>query len=279
MTATLTATTTAPMDAPSDTKELRSDRIPRHVAIIMDGNGRWAEAQGLERNAGHRAGIEAVRAVLRAANDLGIQYLTLYAFSSENWGRPQDEVRELMRLLDRYLVEEMDEVMEKGIRVRAIGRLDRLPPSTRQAVKDAIAKTAGNDAMDLVFALSYGGRAEIVDAARKLARAAAAGELDPHAIDEKLFASYLYDPAVPDPDLLIRTGAERRVSNFLLWQLAYTEIYTTDLMWPDFRERDLVEAVRDYQARERRFGKTSAQVSQDPSPDPLQNPLQNRDPA
>ena len=246
--------------------ELRPDRIPRHVAIIMDGNGRWAEGQGLERNEGHRAGIDAVRTVLRTANDLGVRYLTLYAFSSENWGRPQDEVRELMRLLEHYLVEEIDEVMEKRIRIRAIGRLERLPPQTREQVADAIARTAGNDAMDLVFALSYGGRCEIVDAARKIARDAASGELDPHAIDEKVFASYLYEPEVPDPDLLIRTGAESRVSNFLLWQIAYTEIYTTDLMWPEFREQDFIDAVRDFQSRERRFGKTSAQLSDQSEP-------------
>jgi undecaprenyl diphosphate synthase len=239
---------------------LRSDRMPRHVAIIMDGNGRWAEAQGLERNAGHRAGIEAVRNALRTANDLGVRYLTLYAFSSENWGRPQDEVRELMRLLEHYLVEEIEEVMEKGIRVRAMGRLERLPPQIRQQVEDAVARSANNDAMDLVFALSYGGRAEIVDAARKIARAAATGEIDPDGIDEKTFASYLYQPDVPDPDLLIRTGAESRISNFLLWQIAYTEIYTTEVMWPDFRAEHLIDAVRDFQSRERRFGKTSAQV-------------------
>lgn len=241
-------------------QDTRSDRIPRHVAIIMDGNGRWAEARGLERNAGHRAGIEAVREVLRSANDLGIRFLTLYAFSSENWGRPQDEVSELMRLLQHYLVEELDEVMEKGIRVLAMGRLDRLPPQIRRSVLDAIERSANNDAMTLVFALSYGGRGEIVDAARQIARDAAAGKLDPHGIDEKIFASYLYEPEVPDPDLLIRTGAESRLSNFLLWQLAYTELYTTDVMWPDFVREDLLAAVRDYQSRERRFGKTSAQV-------------------
>ena len=244
---------------------IRPDRIPRHVAIIMDGNGRWAEAQGLERNEGHRAGIEAVRTVLRTANDLGIDYLTLYAFSNENWGRPQDEVRELMRLLEHYLVEEIDEVMENGIRIRAMGRLERLPPQIRRSVEDAIARSAGNDAMTLTFALSYGGRGEIVDAARKIARDAAAGEIDPHGIDEKIFASYLYEPDTPDPDLLIRTGAESRVSNFLLWQIAYTELYTTDVMWPDFGREDLVAAVLDYQARERRFGKTSAQVAPDQS--------------
>ncbi len=246
---------------------LRSDRMPRHVAIIMDGNGRWAEARGLARNAGHRAGIEAVRNVLRAANDLSVRYLTLYAFSSENWGRPQDEVRELMRLLEHYLVEEIDEVMEKGIRVRAIGRLERLPPQIRRQVEDAVARSANNEAMDLVFALSYGGRTEIVDAARKIARDVATGELDPHGIDEKLSASYLYEPEVPDPDLLIRTGAESRVSNFLLWQIAYTEIYTTDVMWPDFRAEHLIDAVRNYQSRERRFGKTSAQVVSDDPPE------------
>jgi undecaprenyl diphosphate synthase len=241
-------------------ESIRSDRIPRHVAIIMDGNGRWAEARGLERNAGHRAGIEAVREVLRAANDFGIRYLTLYAFSSENWDRPQDEVRELMRLLDYYLVEEIQEVMDNDIRVRAMGRLERLPPRVRKSVEDAIERSATNQAMTVVFALSYGGRTEIVDAARKIARDAAAGELDPHGIDEKVFSSYLYEPELPDPDLLIRTGAELRVSNFLLWQIAYTELYTTPLMWPDFRRQHLAEAVLDYQSRERRFGKTSAQL-------------------
>jgi undecaprenyl diphosphate synthase len=241
-------------------ESIRSDRIPRHVAIIMDGNGRWAEAQGLERNAGHRAGIEAVRDVLRAANDFGVRFLTLYAFSSENWGRPQDEVRELMRLLEHYLVEEIQEVMDNGIRVRAMGRLERLPPKIQKSVQDAIERSSGNQAMTLVFALSYGGRAEIVDAARKIARDAAAGELDPDGIDEKVFSSYLYEPELPDPDLLIRTGAEFRVSNFLLWQIAYTELYTTPLMWPDFRREHFAEAVLHYQSRERRFGKTSAQV-------------------
>ena len=260
--------------------EIRRDRIPRHVAIIMDGNGRWAEARGLERNEGHRAGIEAVRTVLRTANDIGIRYLTLYAFSSENWGRPQDEVRELMRLLEHYLVDEIDEVMEHGIRVRAMGRLERLPPQIRRSVSDAIERSANNDAMTLVFALSYGGRAEIVDAARKIARDAAAGELDPHGIDEKIFASYLYEPEVPDPDLLIRTGAESRVSNFLLWQIAYTEIYNTKLMWPDFARQDLIAAVQDYQSRERRFGKTSAQVlGEEPSAEGREPSAEEKEPS
>jgi undecaprenyl diphosphate synthase len=238
-----------------------SDRVPRHVAIIMDGNGRWAEARGLERNAGHREGIESVREVVRAAHDLGVQTLTLYAFSIENWNRPKDEVSELMRLLEHYLEVEMEEVMENGIRVRSIGRLDRLPPSTRAAIESAIEQSSENRNMSLVFALSYGGRAEIVDAARQLMRDAEAGKIDPERLDEKTFAAYLYAPELPDPDLLIRTGSECRVSNFLLWQIAYAEIYTTSVMWPEFRRPDLVEAIADYQSRERRFGLTSAQVS------------------
>jgi undecaprenyl diphosphate synthase len=239
---------------------------PRHVAIIMDGNGRWAESRGLERNAGHREGIESVRDVLRASNDLGVEFLTLYAFSQQNWDRPREEVAELMRLLEHYLETEIDEVMEKEIRIRAMGRMDRLPPSTRDAVQDAIAKTADNTAMNLTFALSYGGRTEIVDAARRLLRDFEDGKVDPDALDEKQFASYLYEPDLPDPDLLIRTGNEVRVSNFLLWQIAYTEIYTTELMWPAFRRAHFEEAIRDYQARERRFGKTSAQVARETAP-------------
>jgi len=243
-----------------DESQLKPDRIPRHVAIIMDGNGRWAERRGLSRVEGHRAGLDACREVLRSANDLGVEHLTLYAFSLENWNRPKAEVRELMNLLERYLDEEIEEVMRNDIRLRSIGRNDRLPPSVRKRVEDAVERTRDNRAMDLIFALSYGGRAEIVDAARRLARDAEEGKVDPHRIDEKTFAAYLYAPDVPDPDLLIRTGDEQRVSNFLLWQIAYTEIYTTSVMWPDFRREHLVEAIADYQGRERRFGMTSAQV-------------------
>jgi undecaprenyl diphosphate synthase len=236
------------------------ERMPRHVAIIMDGNGRWAERRGLSRIEGHREGLEAVREVVRAAGDLGVEVLTLYAFSLENWNRPQSEVAELMRLLEHYLAVELPEVIEKEIEVRAIGRLERLPPAVRQRVGDAIEKSRGGRAMKLVFALSYGGRAEIVDAARKLVRDAELGKVDPETIDEKTFAAYLYDPELPDPDLLIRTGAESRVSNFLLWQIAYAELFTTDVMWPDFRAEHLRAALRDYTLRERRFGLTSAQV-------------------
>jgi undecaprenyl diphosphate synthase len=238
----------------------RSDRVPRHVAIIMDGNGRWAERRGLSRNEGHRQGLEAVRAVVRAAGDLGVEVLTLYAFSLENWNRPQAEVSELMRLLDHYLDVELEEVIARDIRVRVIGRLDRVPPILRKRVEEAVQRTRGGRAMTLVFALSYGGRAEIVDAARRLLREAELGNVDPEQLDEKTFAAYLYAPDLPDPDLLIRTGAESRVSNFLLWQIAYSEIYTTDLMWPDFREQHLAEAIADYARRERRFGLTGAQV-------------------
>jgi undecaprenyl diphosphate synthase len=240
--------------------QILSDRVPKHVAIIMDGNGRWATARGLGRNAGHREGIESVRDVVEAASDFGVETLTLYAFSNENWNRPKEEVSELMRLLEEYLVVEIDEVMRNDVRIRTIGRLDRLPPSTRKAVDSAVEQTRNNRRMNLVFALSYGGRTEIVDAARRLMRAAQSGELDPTRLDEEGFAKYLYLPEVGDPDLLIRTGGESRVSNFLLWQIAYAEICITDVMWPEFRRKHLVEAIRDYQGRERRFGLTSAQV-------------------
>ena len=240
---------------------LRTNELPRHVAIIMDGNGRWAERRGLSRVEGHRAGKDAVTAVVRAAADLGIEVLTLYAFSIENWNRPQSEVTELMRLAERYLEEELPEVMANDIQVRAIGRLDRLPPRVRSRVEHAVEKTRDNGKLKLVFALSYGGRAEIVDAARRIARDAEHGRIEPDAVDEKVFASYLYDPELPDPDLLIRTGGESRVSNFLLWQIAYEEIYVSELIWPDFRAEHLVEALRDFQGRERRFGLTSAQLT------------------
>ncbi len=241
-------------------RRLQPDAIPRHVAIIMDGNGRWAQDRGLSRIEGHRQGLEAVRAVIRAAHELGIEFVTLYAFSLENWNRPEDEVEELMRLLEHYLESELDEVMRNGIRVRSIGRRDRLPKSVLEKLEKAEEKTRDNREMHLVFALSYGGRQEIVDAARQLLRDAENDKLDPDALDEKTFAEYLYDPEIPDPDLLIRTGGESRVSNFLLWQIAYTEIFVTDVRWPDFRKDHLVEALRDYQGRERRYGRTSAQV-------------------
>jgi len=241
-------------------RRIRAEAIPRHVAVIMDGNGRWAEQRGLDRVQGHRAGIEAVRATVRAAHELGVRFLTLYAFSTENWSRPKGEVDALMGLLEHYLEAEIEELDRNGIRLRAIGRLDRLPELARAKLDEALDRTRDNGEMTVVFALSYGGRTEIVDAARKLARDVEQGKLDPEQIDEKTFAAYLYDPELPDPDLLIRTGGEARVSNFLLWQIAYAELHVTDVMWPDFRKSDLVEAVWDYQQRERRYGLTSAQV-------------------
>ena len=240
--------------------EISQARIPRHVAIIMDGNGRWATARGQGRNAGHRAGIQSVREIVLAARDYGVEILTLYAFSLENWNRPRGEVSVLMTLLEEYLEKELDEVMQRDGRVRTIGRLERLPASTRRAVERAVARTADNRGMQVVFALSYGGRAEIVDAARRIARDVEHGKLDPESLDEKGFAGYLYAPDLADPDLLIRTGGEQRVSNFLLWQIAYAELHLSERMWPDFRRADFEAALIDYQHRERRFGLTSEQV-------------------
>jgi undecaprenyl diphosphate synthase len=249
-------------------RRIRTDRLPRHVAVIMDGNGRWAERRGLSRIEGHRAGLESVRAVVRAAHELAIRNLTLYAFSLENWSRPKVEVEELMHLLEHYLEAEREEVMRNGIRVRAIGRADLLPPGVRRRLDQVIDESKGNREMTLVFAISYGGRAEIVDAARKLLRDFELGKVDPERLDEKTFAAYLYEPELPDPDLLIRTGGESRVSNFLLWQIAYTEIHSTEVMWPDFRKSHFVDALLDYQSRERRFGLTSAQVRSDATEGP-----------
>jgi undecaprenyl diphosphate synthase len=244
-------------------RRIRADALPRHVAVIMDGNGRWAERRGLDRIEGHRAGIESVRAVVRAAHELGVAQLTLYAFSTENWNRPKGEVDALMALLEHYLESELEELDRNGIRLRAMGRLDRLPGSVRARLEAAIQRTRENREMVVLFALSYGGRTEIVDAARRIAREVEQGKLDPEQIDEKVFAAYLYAPDLPEPDLLIRTGGESRVSNFLLWQIAYTEIHVTDVMWPDFRKSDLVDAILSFQNRERRYGLTSAQVRRD----------------
>jgi len=240
--------------------QLDPERVPRHVAIIMDGNGRWAEARGRERVHGHRAGVETVKEVTRAAHELGVETLTLYAFSLENWNRPRDEVVELMKLLERYMDVDIQELIDNGVALRVIGRLDRLLPRLRQKVERAVALSQGNDEMQLCIALSYGGRAEIVDAARALMREAERGTLSPADLDEKTFAAHLYDPDLPDPDLLIRTGNEQRISNFLLWQVAYTELYSTPVMWPDFGKAELEAALLDYQSRERRFGMTGAQV-------------------
>lgn len=241
-------------------QRLDASKIPHHVAIIPDGNGRWAESRGLPRNFGHKQGTEAVRDVVRAAHELGIQRLTIYAFSTENWARPREEVDAIMDLLDRYIAAETDYLVRNGIKVEVIGRQQMLDPRIQSRLAEVVRRTEGNDEMRLYFALSYSGRAEIVDAVRSIARAVESGDLEPEAIDEKCVQAHLYAPEVPDPDLLIRTGGEHRVSNFLLWQLAYTELWTVETLWPDFSKRDLVDALSAYQQRERRFGLTGAQT-------------------
>ena len=228
--------------------------IPRHIAIIMDGNGRWAKERGLPRLEGHRAGAESVREVMEACIELGVEYLTLYAFSSENWSRPATEVSALMSLLDRFLNEKAKDLDRQNVRLLAIGQLDRLPAKTRALIERIQARTANNTKMTLVLALSYGGREEIVAAARSLATDAVAGKISPADIDAELFASRLQTAGIPDPDLLVRTSGEMRVSNFLLWQISYAEIIIVKKFWPDFRQRDLAEAVQEYQRRHRRFG-------------------------
>jgi undecaprenyl diphosphate synthase len=241
-----------PSDHPDENlvRQIRFDRLPAHVAIIMDGNGRWAAQRHLPRVEGHRAGIEAVRDTVETAARLGIQVLTLYAFSVENWKRPVSEVSTLMLLLKRYLRSELNTLLRNNIRFRVIGRMDELAIDIQDELHAAMDRTAGNGGMLFNIALNYGGRAEIVDAAR---RAMAAG-VRPEDLDEQRFAAFLYTAGQPDPDLLIRTSGEMRVSNFLLWQIAYAEIYVTETLWPDFRRYHLLEAVLAYQKRERRYG-------------------------
>lgn len=228
--------------------------IPRHIAVIMDGNGRWAKERGLPRREGHRAGAESVREVTKACIELGIAYLTLYAFSSENWNRPSKEVDALMSLLDRFLKEKHKELHQQKIRLVAIGQLDRLPEKTQKLLENIMAETADHDTMTLVLALSYGAREEIVAATRSIAEEVADGSLEVDAIDCNTFADYLQTRGIPDPDLLVRSSGEMRVSNFLLWQISYAEIVIVKKFWPEFRKRDLLEAVEEYQRRHRRFG-------------------------
>jgi undecaprenyl diphosphate synthase len=235
-------------------RQINFDRLPAHVAVIMDGNGRWAAQRHLPRVEGHRAGIEAVRDTVETAARCGIQVLTLYAFSVENWKRPAAEVSTLMGLLKRYLRSELNTLLRNDIRFRPIGRLEELASDIQDELAAAVDRTAGNRGMQFNIALNYGGRAEIVDAAR---RALAAG-VAPEALDEQRFAGFLYTAGQPDPDLLIRTSGEMRVSNYLLWQIAYAEIYVTDTLWPDFRRHHLLEAVLAYQKRERRYGGISS---------------------
>lgn len=233
---------------------LDAARVPSHVAVIMDGNGRWAESRGLPRVAGHRAGAKATEELIASAIELGVRYLTIYSFSSENWRRPADEVSALMGLFVEVLMAKMKDLMREGVRVRVIGRLDEMPPETAAAFREAMSDTADNVRLDLIVALNYGGRNEIVDAARAIAREAANGTLDPDDVDADMLAAHLSTAGVPDPELLVRTSGEMRISNFLLWQLAYTEIVVTDTLWPDFDRDSFLAAVIDYQRRARRFG-------------------------
>ena len=228
--------------------------VPRHVAIIMDGNGRWAEQHGLERVEGHRAGALAVKNLVENLKQTGIQYLTLYAFSTENWKRSEEEVDALMELLAEFIDANLHLLMENNVRLLVTGRIEGLPEKAREKLKDAIRRSAGNTEGTVIFALNYGGRAEIADAARQIARKVLKGEITPEQIDEKIFAQNLYLPQVPDPDLLIRTSGELRLSNFLLWELSYSEIYVTDTYWPDFDLAELNKAVDAFQKRNRRFG-------------------------
>jgi undecaprenyl diphosphate synthase len=240
--------------------ESAREHFPSHVAIIMDGNGRWATQRGLLRGMGHRQGVNAVRTVVRAANDFGLSRLTLFAFSQENWSRPRKEVNELMTLLKHYLRTELGEMMKNRIRIKAIGRLHELAADVQALLDETIIKTQENDAMTLTFALSYGGRQEIVDAARAAAKDVQEGRVALESLDDTVFPGYLSMADDPDPDLLIRTGGEQRVSNFLLWQIAYAEIYVTEALWPDFGKADLLQALEAYASRERRFGLTSEQI-------------------
>jgi undecaprenyl diphosphate synthase len=244
----------------------RRGNIPAHIAVIMDGNGRWAQNRGLPRIAGHNEGVESVRETVEACGQLGVQYLTLYAFSIENWKRPDEEVTLLMRLLMRALRDETDKLHRNNVRVSTIGETSSLPREVRGELEDAIARTAHNTGLNLCLALSYSGRWDITRAARSIAAAARSGAFDPASITEETVAAHLSTSGMPDPDLLIRTSGERRISNFLLWQTAYSEIYISDLFWPEFRRDELYNAIEDYQRRERRFGMVSEQIRADHRP-------------
>jgi undecaprenyl diphosphate synthase len=241
-------------------KESDLKRLPRHIAIIMDGNGRWAERHAMGRILGHKKGAESVRAAVRTCRQIGIRYLTLYAFSMENWLRPEAEVSALLNLLKEYLETEVQEMMDQDIRLVAIGNLDSLGETILSKIKEVSVRTSRNQGMTVILALSYGGRDEIAAAARRMVSDGLAGKISPDDVTKELCADYLYTAGLPDPDLLIRTGGEYRISNFLLWQMAYTEFYFTEVLWPDFRDRHLLKAVDDYQKRERRFGRTSEQL-------------------
>lgn len=239
-------------------------RIPEHVAIIMDGNGRWANRKGLPRSDGHAEGVSSVHRAVEFSSDMGVKYLTLYAFSTENWNRPQEEVDTLMYLIGWAIERELPELLSKNVRIHLIGDIGRIPEDARQRLLNAEKATAACTGLNLLMCLSYSSRWEITDVARRLATQAAEGVIAPEDIDENLFNANLATAGVPDPDLLIRTGGEHRISNFLLWQIAYSELYFTTVLWPDFNHTTYAEAILDFQNRERRFGKTSAQVQNAP---------------
>jgi undecaprenyl diphosphate synthase len=236
-------------------EDLDQHRLPRHVAVIMDGNGRWAERQGLPRFMGHRRGVDTLKALLRCCKDWGIEALTAYAFSTENWGRPMAEVEFLMTLFERVLRRELQEMIDEGVRIRFVGDLDALPPSLKTEIDRAMAETEHNSKIQFSVATNYGGRKEILQACRAIAAAAQHGLMNPEDIDESLFERYLYTNGVGDPDLLIRTSGEMRISNFLLWQMAYAEIYVTETLWPDFNRDQFRQALQSFQQRNRRFGR------------------------
>jgi len=241
--------------------EIDRTRLPQHVALIMDGNGRWAKVQGKDRSYGHQEGVVSVRKVLEAASTIGLKYLTVYTFSTENWNRPEEEVKALMALLISAIKRETPDLMKNNVRLKAIGDLSRLPEDVHATLQECLDLTSANTGTTLVLALSYSSRLEITNAARQLAQQVADGSLVVEEITENILSDHLDTRGIPDPDLLIRTGGEKRISNFLLWQLSYAELYFTDIFWPDFREEELYGAIVYYQQKERRFGKTSEQVS------------------
>lgn len=242
------------------TKDLNPNKLPKHVAIIMDGNGRWAQQHGHERTFGHQNAIEAVRSTIEGAGEMGIAYLTLYTFSTENWNRPKEEVRLLMELLVQAIHDELDNLMKNHVRLQVTGRMSDLPSSCQSSLLEAIEKTAHNKGLTLVLALSYSGRAEITDMTRKVAEDVKNGLMKAEDITAEVVQQHLYHGEIPDPDIMIRTGGDFRISNFLLWQSAYTEFFFVPTMWPDFRKTDLHDIILDFQTRERRYGKTGEQV-------------------
>ena len=248
------------LDTMSLIEKIDPNHLPAHIAVIMDGNGRWAKARGLDRSAGHKEGVEAIRRVVEAASSASVKYLTLYAFSIENWHRPTEEVKGLMDLIVYALTRETAALKKNGVRIAAIGDLERLPDNVRRILQECIEETAGGKGLTLVIALSYSSRWELTEAAKKICRNVQAGTLREEEINEETLGNYLTTCGLPDPDLLIRTGGEQRISNFLLWQCAYAEFYFTDTYWPDFNDEELFKAIIDYQKRERRYGKISEQI-------------------